>query len=55
MGAWSQAFLVETVETGDKNHDMSQHHALFCRESLGKVNVKVVELSGMGQPMNSIA
>ena len=31
--SWSQAFLAETVETGNKDRDVSQRHALFCEES----------------------
>ena len=32
--SWSQALVAETVETGDKNRDVSQRHALFCEEKL---------------------
>jgi len=42
--SWSQAFLAETVETGDKNCDVPQRHALFCEDILGKINVKAVKL-----------
>ena len=42
--SWSQAFLPEMVETGDKNCNVPQQHALFCEESLGKIDVKVVKL-----------
>ena len=42
--SWSQAFLTETVETGDKNRDVSQRHASFCEESLGRSDVKDDEL-----------
>lgn len=42
--SWSQAFLVETVETGEKNCNVPQRHALFCENILGKINVKVVKL-----------
>ena len=35
-----QAFLAETVETGDKNRDVSQRHASFCEESLGRSDAK---------------
>lgn len=38
----SQAFLAETVETGDCN--VPQQHALFCDDILGTINVKVVKL-----------
>ena len=37
---WSQAFLAETLETGYKNRDVSQRHALFCDESLEKIDAK---------------
>ena len=37
-------FLVETVEAGVKNPDVPQHHALFCEEGLGKIDVKDVAL-----------
>ena len=41
-------FLAETVETGDKNRDvtdsMFRAPCMFCEESLGKINVKDVEL-----------
>ena len=42
--SWSQAFLAETVETGDKNRDVSQRHASFCEESLGRSDAKDDEL-----------
>ena len=32
--SWSQVLVAETVETGDKNRDVSRHHALFCEEKL---------------------
>ena len=41
-------FLAETVETGDKNRDvtdkMFRAPCMFCEESLRKINVKDVEL-----------
>ena len=38
-------FLAETVETGDTNRDnMFRPPCMFCEESLGKINVKDVEL-----------
>ena len=43
-GLWSQHFLAETVEAGVNNSDVSQHHALFFEEGLGKIDVKVVAL-----------
>ena len=51
-GSGSQAFLAETVETGDKNHDVSQRHAAFCEEGLEKIDVKDVKLfqNGSGWP-----
>ena len=49
--SWSQAFRAETVETGDKNYDVSNNvekfsraPCMFCEERLGKVNAKDVEL-----------
>ena len=41
--SWSQAFQAY-VETGYKNRDMSRRHALFCEESLGAIDAKVLEL-----------
>ena len=39
-------FLAETVETGDKNRDVTDNMfrapCKFCEESLGKINVKDV-------------
>ena len=32
------------MEAGGKNSDVSQHHALFCEEGLGKIAVKDVAL-----------
>ena len=41
-------FLAETVEIGDKNRDVTEKMfrapCMFCEESLGKINVKDVEL-----------
>ena len=41
-------FLAETVETGDKNRDVTDNMfrapCMFCEESLGKINAKDVEL-----------
>ena len=41
-------FLAETVETGDKNRDVTDNMfrppCMFCEASLGKINVKDVEL-----------
>ena len=41
---WSQAFLAETVETGNKNREVSQRHALLCEEGLRIIDAKDVEL-----------
>ena len=49
---WSKGFLVETVETGNKSRNVSQSHALFCKDSLGKIDAKE---RGKNQSMNSIA
>ena len=35
---------METMETGDRNCGRSQHHVLFCEESLGKIDEKDVKL-----------
>ena len=47
-GSWSQVFLAETVETGDKNRDVTDDifraPYMFCEGSLGKINAKDVEL-----------
>lgn len=32
------------METEDKNRDVSQRHALFCEETLGKIDAKDIEL-----------
>ena len=32
------------METGDRNPDRSEHHALFCEESLGKIYTKDIKL-----------
>ena len=32
------------METGHRNCDRSEHHALFCEESLGKIDTKDVKL-----------
>ena len=46
--SWSQVLLVEIVETEDGNcYQLSQRHALFCEESLGKIDAGI-ELSGNG-------
>ena len=36
--------LAETVETGDKNRDVTQCHGSFGAESLRKIDAKDVEL-----------
>ena len=52
--AWSQALLAEIVESGDKNSYVSQHHVLFCEESLGKIDAELLSFSGTGRSTNSI-
>ena len=52
--AWSQALLAEIVESGDKNCYVSQHHVLFCEESLGKIDPELSSFSGAGRSTNSI-
>ena len=58
-GSWSQAFLAETVETGDKNSDVTDDifraPYMFCEESLGNFNAKDVELFRNGSVHESIA
>ena len=42
-GLSSKGFLAETVETGNKNRNLFQHHALFCqfcKDSLGKIDAR---------------
>ena len=53
--SWSQALLVEIVETEDGNCYMSQSHALFCGESLGKIDAEMSNFPGTGRSTNSIA
>ena len=47
--SWSQVFLVEAVESEDKNRDVTDHifraPCMFCKKSLGKFNAKDVEIS----------
>ena len=40
----AQAFQAKTMETGDKNRNVSQCHTLFCEESLGQIGAKDVKL-----------
>ena len=58
-GSWSQAFLAETGETGDKNRnvtdDIFRAPYMFCEESLGNFNAKDVELFRNGSVHESIA
>ena len=58
-GSWSQAFLAETVETGDKNGDVTDDifrvPYMFCEESLGNFNAKDVQLFRNGSAHESIA
>ena len=42
------------METGDKNCYVSQHHVLFCEESLGKIDPELSSFSGTGRSTNSI-
>ena len=51
-GVVIQGVLAETVESGNKNRNLFQHHALFCKQSLGKIDAKE---RGKGQSMNSFA
>ena len=55
--SWSQALLVEIVETECGNcYQLSQRHALFCEESLGKIDAGMSNFPGTGrQSTNSIA
>ena len=53
--SWSQALLVEIVETEDGNCYLSQRHALFCEESLGKIDAEMSSFLGTGRSTNSIA
>ena len=39
--SWSQALLAEIMETEDGNCYLSQRHALFCEESLGKIDAEM--------------
>ena len=52
--AWSQALLAEIVKSGDKNCYVSQHHVLFCEESLGKIDTELSSFGGTGRSANSI-
>ena len=53
--SWSQALLAEIVETEDGNCYLSQRHALFCNESLGKIDAEMLSFPGTGRSTNSIA
>ena len=52
--SWPHALLAETVETGDKNCYVSQHHVLFCEEILGKIDAELSSFSGTGRSTNSV-
>ena len=52
--SWSHALLAEIVETGDKNCYVSQHHVLFCEESLEKIDATLSSFSGTGPSTNSM-
>ena len=58
-GSWSQAFLAETVETGEKNSDVTDDifraPYMFCEESLGNFNAKDVEFFQNRSVKESIA
>ena len=43
------------METKDGNCYLSQHHALFCEESLGKIDAEMFSFPGTGRSTNSIA
>ena len=53
--SWSQALLAEIMETEDGNCYLSQRHALFCEESLGKIDAEMSSFPGTGRSTNSIA
>ena len=53
--SWSHALLVEIMETEDGNCYLSQRHALFCEESLGKIDAEMSNFPGTGRSTNSIA
>ena len=38
--SWSEAFLADTMETGDKNRNITARQKP-CIESLGKINAKI--------------
>ena len=43
------------METEDRNCYLSQHHALFSKESLGKIDAEMLSFPGTGRSTNSIA
>ena len=47
-GSWSQAFLAASVETEDKNRNVTGATKMFCKESLRKINAKYLELFRRG-------
>ena len=54
--SWSETLLVEIVETEDGNcYQLSQRNALFCVESLGKIDAGMSNFPGTGRFSNSIA
>ena len=53
--SWSQVLLAEIMETEDGNCYLSQRHALFCEESLGKNDAEMLSFPGTGRSTNSIA
>ena len=46
---------MEIVETEDGNCYVSLSHALFCKESLGKIDAEMSNFPGTGRSTNSIA
>ena len=46
---------MEIVETEDGNCYLSQRRALFCEESLGKIEAEMSSFQGTGRSTNSIA
>ena len=53
--SWSQTLLAEIVETEDGNCYLSQRHALFCKQSLGKIDAEMLSFPGTGRSTNSVA
>ena len=55
-GSWSQAFLAETVETGNKNRDLtddiSECHTCFVKKDSETLMRKMSSFFGTGRPTN---